>query len=389
MRVAFVTPEYAADSPRHGGLGNYVRRMAGALVSQGHQAEVFVPSPAGGSTSEADGIVVHRVAAAVERRPVRALLRVLGWIRGTAAAQALCVAVDAWTLAAALRRRSREVRFDLVQSADHKAVALFLGSRGAPHLLRCCNDDAETARRNGVVLRHRAGEDALVRLALRRAGRLYAPSRFLARHLERSRGLRVDVLAPPAFLEVKPLPAPPRGLPERYLVHFGQLTPVKGTALLSDALLRVFERQPDFAMVWAGRDPLGLVETCLERLGRHRARVRHLGELTRPELYAVVAGAEASVLPSLFDNLPNSAIESLLLGVPVIGSDGASLDELVTPGVHGLLVPVGDSAALADAMLRHWRGESGVRRGFVWQRPDMRPEAAVAGLFALAGLHVE
>ena len=389
MRVAFVTPEYAAESPRHGGLGNYVRRMAGALVAQGHQAEVFVPSRASPGTSEADGIVVHRVTAAVERRPVRALLRILGRLRATASARALCVAIDAWTLAAALRRRSRETRFDLVQSADHKAVALFLPARRAPHLLRCCNDDAETARRNGVVMRHRAGEDALARLALRRADRVYAPSRFLAMHLERSRGIRVEVLAPPAFLEVKPLPAPPRGLPERYFVHFGQLTPVKGTALLCDALLHVFEQQPDLAMVWAGRDPLGLVEPCLERLGRHRVRVRHLGKLTRPELYAVVAGAEASVLPSLFDNLPNSAIESLLLGVPVIGSDGASLDELVTPGVDGLLVPVGDAAALADAMLRHWRGESGVRRGFVWQKPEMRPEAAVAGLFALAGLHVD
>jgi hypothetical protein len=61
----------------------------------------------------------------------------------------------------------------------------------------------------------------------------------------------------------------------------------------------------------------------------------------------------------------------------------------VTPGVHGLLVPVGDSAALADAMLRHWRGESGVRRGFVWQKPEMRPDAAVSGLFALAGLDVD
>lgn len=384
--MAFVTPEYAAESPRHGGLGNYVRRMAEALAQQGHCPEVFVPAR-GSGTREADGVVVHRVASSLERLWVRAALRVLGALRWTAATRTLTVLVDALALAAALRRRSAEVRFDLVQSADHKAVALFVTTRGAPHLIRCCNDDRETARRNGVVMRHRAGEDWLAALALRRADRIYAPSRFLARHLQ-GRGLRVSVLAPPAFLEVKPALERPAGLPERYFVHFGRLTRVKGTALLAEALLRVFEQQPDFAMVWAGRDPHGLVESCLRSLGRHRDRVRHLGELTRPELYAVVERAEAAVFPPSFDNLPNAAIESLLLGVPVIGSDGASIDELVTQGVHGTLVPMGDAAALADAILRHWRGETGVRRGFVWQRPEMRPEAAVAGLFDLAGIHV-
>ena len=39
--------------------------------------------------------------------------------------------------------------------------------------------------------------------------------------------------------------------------------------------------------------------------------------------------------PTRFDNLPNSAIESLALGVPVIGTLGASLEELVTPGRDG------------------------------------------------------
>ena len=88
--------------------------------------------------------------------------------------------------------------------------------------------------------------------------------------------------------------------------------------------------------------------------------MRYLGELRRDEVYGVLAGADAAVLPSLFDNLPNSAIEALLLGVPVIGSRGASLDELVTDGVTGVLVPIGDADALADAMLAQWRGRTGV-----------------------------
>jgi glycosyltransferase involved in cell wall biosynthesis len=386
-RVAFVTPEYVTEEPRSGGLGNYLRRMTSALVQQGHRAEVFVVSAEASGTLERDGVLVHRVPTAIGRRSVRAVLRVLGGLRCPALARALPALVEAWSLAAALRRRQAEVHFDLVQSADYRAAGLFVTpGRGTPHVIRCSNDDREAARRNGLSLRERAGLDALTRLALRRADRLYAPSRFLADHLAR-RGLRVQVLEPPVFLEAKPAAAPPSGLPERYFVHFGQIAPVKGTLLLADALVRVLEEQPDFAMVWAGRDRFGLFEHCAQRWGAHRQRVHHLGALERPELYALVAGAEAAVQPPGFDNFPNTVIESLLLGVPVLGTTGASLEELIVPGLHGLLVPNGDANALADAMLRHWRGESGLRRGFVWQREDLRPEAAVRRLLELGGLH--
>jgi glycosyltransferase involved in cell wall biosynthesis len=96
----------------------------------------------------------------------------------------------------------------------------------------------------------------------------------------------------------------------------------------------------------------------------------------------------AAVLPTLVDNLPNTLIESLLLRVPVIGSRGASIDELVEAGRSGDLVPVGDSVALADSMIRAWRGQvPWIGAGF---RPpevlaEMRPEVAVTNLLRLAG----
>ncbi len=386
-RVAFVTPEFVSEDPRAGGLGNYLRRMTLALVQQGQRAEVFVTSHAAPGVIDCDGVVVHRVPAATGRRSVRAALRVLGALRLTALGSTLRALVDAGSLAAALHRRMNAAPFDLVQSSDYRGVGLFVSpGRGTPHVIRCSVDDREVARRNGAVLRDRVGIDALVWLALRRADRLYAPSRFLAGRLEQ-RGLRVQVIEPPVFLEAKPAPERLRGLPERYFVHFGQISALKGAPLLAEALVRVLEEQPDFAMVWAGRDRFGLVEKCAQRWGRHRERVRYLGELEKPELYALVAGAEAAVLPSNFDNLPNTAIESLMLGVPVLGTAGASLEELVLPGVNGIVVPQGDADALADAMLRQWRGQTGVRRGFVWQRPEMRPETAVARLLELGGIH--
>ena len=93
------------------------------------------------------------------------------------------------------------------------------------------------------------------------------------------------------------------------------------------------------------------------------------------------------MLPSLADNLPNAVAESLALSVPVIGSRGASIDEMVEHGRSGELVPLGDVEALADALVRAWRGEpKWLGAGF--ERPEildaMLPERAAEGLLRLA-----
>ncbi|HEY5658367.1 MAG TPA: glycosyltransferase family 4 protein, partial [Myxococcota bacterium] len=390
-RVAFLTSEFVSEDPRGGGLGHYVSRMARALVAAGHQAEVFVPSARDPGPLDFDGIVVHRVRRALERRAVRAALLACRRLGLRRLARCIPNATDAWLLARALRQREALAPFDLVQSADHLAAGLFVdawgGRRRRPHAVRCSNDGDWIAQLTGADARAGAWLHALERHCLRRADTAYAPSRFLAEHYAARHGIRLAVIRPPAVLEAQANAALPPGLPKRYFVHFGQLSAAKGTPVLAEALLRVWAREPDFAMVWAGRDRGFGLSDAARRWGEHREQVHWLGELTGAELCAVLEHAEAAVLPSRFDNLPNTVIESLLHGLPVIGTRGASIDELVEPGVHGELVAHDDAQALADAMLRLWRGESPVRKGFRWQGPlaeSMRPECAVASLLTLA-----
>jgi glycosyltransferase involved in cell wall biosynthesis len=122
--------------------------------------------------------------------------------------------------------------------------------------------------------------------------------------------------------------------------------------------------------------------------GEQAGQVRWLGYLPKPQLYRVLKQAEAVVIPSRVDNLPNTLIESLLLNVPVIGSRGASIDELIEPGISGELVPIGDSAALAQAMLKAWRREVPWLNGS-FRLPsimkEMDPHVAATNLILLAG----
>jgi glycosyltransferase involved in cell wall biosynthesis len=297
---------------------------------------------------------------------------------------------DAHALAHAVAEAERHAPFAFVQSADHLGAGRFVArSPRRSHLVRCSSANELVAAAIGEDSPRMRWAGRLALACARRADRAYAPSRFVADHLRERHGIDAAVLRPPGFREVAPCADGLPGLPKRYLIHFGQLNGCKGSDDLARALPLAWRRAPDLAMVWAGPDRTRRFESWSRGWGPHRDQVTWLGELPKPALYAVLRDAEASVLPSRVDNLPNTAIESLLFGVPVIGSDGASLDELIEPGVSGALVPIGDPEALAEAMLRAWRGESPARRGFTWSSEifeAMRPERAVANLLALAGV---
>jgi glycosyltransferase involved in cell wall biosynthesis len=64
-------------------------------------------------------------------------------------------------------------------------------------------------------------------------------------------------------------------------------------------------------------------------------------------------GAIATVMPAIwYENLPNSVVESMACGCPVIASDIGSLSYTVTHNVDGLLFRAGDAEALATEIAR-------------------------------------
>jgi glycosyltransferase involved in cell wall biosynthesis len=180
----------------------------------------------------------------------------------------------------------------------------------------------------------------------------------------------------------------PWELPQRYFMYFGAICPRKGTDVLAAALPLVWREEPEFAMVWAGEAWNGSLESYRRMWGEQASRVSWLGLIPKPQVYAVLRRAEVAVIPSRVDNLPNTVIESLLLNVPVIGSLGASIDELIEPGTSGELVPIGQPTALAAALVRAWRREVPWSAGrFPLPRviDQMEPRLAALNLLRLAG----
>jgi glycosyltransferase involved in cell wall biosynthesis len=385
MRIAFLTPQFPSETSIGEGLGSYVYRIAKVLLESGHEPEVFVLSQHASQMSSYNGVLLHRV----NWKKDQPLLHFLkGWFPSRSLRRSLELLLQARALSAALERRHAGAPFQIVQSADWLATGLLVRrNRGRLHIVRCSSAADLYGKIDGNVSIADYCRGCLERLSMKRAEIVYAPSHYLADYFYRTHKMDVRVVRPPRYLDVQALPSPTFPLPERFFVHFGLLIERKGTDLLAQALPLAWRRAPDLTMIWCG-DPLNhsKLESWRSSWGKRANQVHITGRITKAEMYAVLQRADAAVLPSQIDNLPNTVIESLMFGIPVIGSRGASIDELVDEGENGHLVALGDVNGLAEELVRTWLGNSPVKKGYVWSSNiarEMEPERAAANLLEL------
>jgi glycosyltransferase involved in cell wall biosynthesis len=77
-----------------------------------------------------------------------------------------------------------------------------------------------------------------------------------------------------------------------------------------------------------------------------------LGHLDSDEdMRAAYAAADIFILPSLEDNLPNTVLESMSCGTPVVAFDVGGVSDVIVNGVTGQLAPIGDVRKLGEAIL--------------------------------------
>ncbi len=125
----------------------------------------------------------------------------------------------------------------------------------------------------------------------------------------------------------------------------------KGLDVLVRALALVRTRRPNTVLHVVGRDGAqGKIEklVCdLELMGA----VRFHGRVVPDTLSAMMAGATMFCMPSRREALGLVYLEAARAGAPVIAGDRGGVTDIVKDRHSGLLVPVEDAPALADAIL--------------------------------------
>jgi glycosyltransferase involved in cell wall biosynthesis len=183
------------------------------------------------------------------------------------------------------------------------------------------------------------GKRVQLRHALKKADALIAVSSFTAERISARFGREPVVvpLAPP------PDCAPPSlervedarrryALPDRFVLHVGNVDPRKNIGLLSSACERA-----DIPLVLAG---------AVVRQERVRAQI--LGYVPRDDLLVLYGAATVVAYPSRYEGFGLPPLEAMACGAPVVASRVASLPELL--GSAARFVEVGDLEGLTRAI---------------------------------------
>jgi len=293
---------------------------------------------------------------------------------------------------------------DLPEDVERRSLGIASGTRPGsvlrlrrelralkPDLLRCYNQEAllhavPAAAFTSVPLIYYNGGRTLPehprRLRMERwlcpfVSRVVVPSSDLAEYMERVVGVRHDRIRVvengvdaerfhPGRLsagERADLGLPTNG---RLLGTIGRLSPQKDHPTLLRAFAQVARRVGDLRLLIVGDGPeRSRLEALAHELGLSD-RVLFYGTTT--ETAPIYRGLEAFALTSRWEGLSNVVLEAMASGVPVVATRVEGTTRVLTDGLNGFVVEVGDADGVAEKLVR------------LIQDPELAGQLGAAGL---------
>lgn len=354
-----------------GGAETYVRQMARTLVALGQKVSIlFICSPGQNNAGPSrDGsVLLDYIVMPNLHYYYGRVAGLLPFSAGQVLPSATTVKVAEASLAVRRALHSiaqRRGAIDVIELPEETAYPILFHGL-APYAVKLHSSDA--------TWRHFCGEglrpDDLQRIRLearllRRARLVTAPSAAVADHIARVCSYpraRITVLPYPLDTELFN-PSSPADImhssePERddteppSVLYVGRMDHRKGLETLARAAHAILTAVPTATIDIVGSDT---PEVNAPRLLAHippslHDRVVFHGRVPHADLPGYYQRAAVCVVPSRWDNSPNTVYEAMGCGTPVVASRVGGIPELVIEGKTGLLVPPDDPTALTTAV---------------------------------------
>ena len=375
MKHLIISREYPPAPYPAGGIGTYVRHIARLLAENGQIVHVIGQRWEGArrEIEESCGgrLVVHRIAAddaGLDSDPPAppgvAARELQGLLDSSFPAQWF-----SWRAGRLAEELIEEEGIDLIEGQEWEAPLYYLqlrralgrGPRRHPPCLVHFHSPTELIFRHNEwdpgrpdYLPTKRQEDYTIGAA----DAHLAPSRFLARQCEEHYGL------PPGSIATIPLPMGDSSMLERTeetwergtICYVGRLEPRKGVVEWVTAAVAVAREHREAVFDFVGADlPYTDRVSVRELLEREipaelRARFRFHGAQERSRLPALLRLARVAVVPSRWENFPNTCMEAMASGLPVIASRQGGMAEMIEDGRSGWLTPAEGVAGAAEGL---------------------------------------
>lgn len=306
--------EVATKRPRVGLFGPLIGRNAGRVTTQG---EIL------GDLLEADGYGVVR-ASSLPNRYGR-LLDIL------------------WTILS----RNRDVDVLLIQAFGGPSFVVEDAASWLGHRFR---KPTIFQLHGGAMPQFLRDHPRWGRRVLGRADQLVVPSAYLARALQ-EHDLRAHIV--PNIVDAASYPFRLRRQVRPRLMWMRAFHSIYHPEMAVRVLARLRAVMPEATLVMGGEEKgLGEATRQLAEALNVADAIRFVGFLEAAEKHREGSQADIFLNTNRIDNQPVSVIEACAMGLPVVATAVGGVPDLLEDGETGLLVPDGDDAAMAKAILR-------------------------------------
>ncbi len=343
MVILFVSPHYEqkGESPK-GGVNMYMRRVTGALKDFGHTPMILTSGTKDMHYME-NGIEIFYVHSAGSHFK----------------ADCLRTLANVFYSSLAVNRKISELihtrNIDIIQFSSIQSWPILYFGR-IPAVMRLSDYDKlyYTDYPNKTIASVYA---FLQRLAAKRCAAVFAPSNVHANAFAKDIHRKVAVIESPfcnECCEYDDSIYRNRLSGKKYVLFFGRLSVTKGILVIAKILEQFLRLNPEYSFVCCGIEQKGYKENLARVLkrsaGKHQERFIYMKALPHVSLYPIVEHADFVIFPSLSENFSNACMEAMHFEKVVIGTDGASFEQLIDDGKSGLLCMPGDSESLLDKM---------------------------------------
>lgn len=350
MHIVFVTTEFVTEKFYCGGLSNFTANMARIFRRRGHEVTVLVAAYYRKKLVWEDGIRVECVNCVPE---LTASAAVPEKLKRTALYEGAMVMAGSYFVKRSLERIDGRKRIDLIHYCNLQALGLFAPDKPYVVRLSSYNNLWKGAYRREFTPDYAKNRpdvtDRLEEAAVKHAMAVISPTFLLADITGEFLGKKAKVLESPYFFDSgkadtdwydKTLSG------KKYFLFYGTLGYMKGAHIIADIIYKLLDERRDYYFVLVGsrktlQDDNGREmpadKRIVEKAGPYADRVIYHDSMNRQMLTPVIKNAELVFLPSRIDNLPNTCIEAMALKKIVIGTRGASFEQLIRHGYSGFL----------------------------------------------------
>ncbi|MCI5150551.1 MAG: glycosyltransferase family 1 protein [Candidatus Electrothrix sp. MAN1_4] len=286
-----------------------------------------------------------------------------------------------WTASLYAEKLIREEEVDVVEAQEFEAPSYYLqlrrekryGPKKLPPIILHLHSPTEFIRRHndwseGVPYQR---ANRFERYVIRSADALVCPSDSLAKQVAQYFQVRrTDICVIPYPHASQPVIKRSRDIWQNgSICYVGRLEKRKGVVEWIEAAVKVAEELPSTQFDFIGQNILGSDSLCGEEVvyrmipASLRQRFHFYGEQPRHSLPSYLSKARIGVVPSRWENFPNTCIEAMSSGMPVLVSPNGGMKEMVQDGISGWIAPRMDVDNLAVTLRRALRTDpSGLER---------------------------